>query len=370
MLHPNKIIPIAGPSITLKEVDYVSKAVRYGWYENAYKYVSEFERKFADYIGVKYALATPSCTGALHLALLAMNIKNGDEVIIPDITWAATVFPVSYVKANPVFADIDPDSWCLDPDKIEMKITKKTKAIIPVHLYGHPADMKKILSLAKKFGLKVIEDAAESVGASYFGKKTGSMGDAGCFSFHGTKTLTTGEGGMLVTNNKKIFDRAKFLSDQAKSPKKAFWNLEVGYKNKMSDIQAALGIVQLSRLDELIVKKRKIFNWYKKRLGNISGIILNCEKVDCRSSFWMVTMIVDKKYKMTKLQLMDKLLKYNVVSRPFFYPLSSLPPYRTKVNNPVAYAISEYAINLPCSLAITQEEVGYICRSLLSILSL
>src|SRR3989338_9558843 len=272
MSRQNKIIPIAGPSITQKEVDYVSKAVRYSWYENAYKYVSEFERKFADYIGVKYALATPSCTGALHLALLALGIKEGDEVILPDITWAATVFPVSYVKANPIFVDIDPNSWCIDPDGIEMKITKKTKAIIPVHLYGHPADMKKILSLAKKYRLKVIEDAAESVGASYFGKMTGSMGDVGCFSFRGTKTLTTGEGGMLVTNDRKIFERAKFLSDQAKSPKKAFWNLEVGYKNKMSDIQAALGIVQLGRIDELIIKKRKIFNLYKQNLGDIAGI--------------------------------------------------------------------------------------------------
>lgn len=370
MIHPNNKIPIAGPSITQKEVEYVAKAVKDGWYENAYKYVGEFERKFADFIGVKYALATPSCTGALHLALLALNIKEGDEVILPDITWAASVFPVSFVKAKPIFVDIEPESWCIDPDKIEGKITNKTKVIIPVHLYGHPADMKKILSLAKKYGLKVVEDAAESIGASYFGKMTGSMGDVGCFSFHGSKTLTTGEGGMLVTNNKKIYERAKFLSDQAKSPKKAFWNLEIGYKNKMSDIQAALGIVQLSRIDELITKKKEIFNWYQRGLGNIPGITLNCEKSGCKNSYWMVTIMVDKKYKMTKLQLIENLLRYNIVSRPFFYPVSSLPPYKTKVDNPVACTVSKYGVNLPCYLNITEDEVNYICKSLREILKI
>lgn len=368
MKNKKSKIAIAGPSITQREVDYVAKAVKDGWYKNAYTYVGEFERKFAAYIGVKYALATPSCTGALHLALLALHIKEGDEVILPDSTWAASVFPVSYVRANPVFVDIDKDSWCIDPERIEAKITRRTKAIIPVHLYGHPADMKKILFIAKKYKLKVIEDAAESIGATYFGKRTGSMGDAGCFSFHGTKTLTTGEGGMLVTNSSKIYERARFLSDQAKSPKKGFWNLEVGYKNKMSDIQAALGTVQLSRMNELLRRKRKIFHWYEKRLGKCTGITVNCEKPGCRNSYWMVTVVLDKKYKMSKIQLMENLLKYNIVSRPFFYPVSSLPPYKTKVDNPIASALSEYAVNLPCSLEISQDEVDYICRSLLFIL--
>lgn len=367
-MKKNFNIPIAGPSITSREVDMVTDAVLNGWYQNAYKYVSKFEQKFSQYIGVKYALATPSCTAAIHLALLALGIKEGMEVIIPDITWAATVFPVSYVRAKPVFVDVDPYTWCIDTEKIEEKITSKTKVIIPVHLYGHPAEMKKILSLAKKYNLRVVEDAAESVGASYFGKMTGSMGDIGCFSFHGTKTLTTGEGGMLVTNNRRIYETAKFLSDQAKSPQKTFWNLAVGFKNKMSDIQAALGLAQLSRIDELVEKKHKIFQWYKQRLEHIDGITLNSQSKGCINSYWMVTVIIDRIYRMDKLQLIKKLFENNINSRPFFYPVSSLPPYKSKVDNPVAYSLSKYGVNLPCSLNIKEEHVEYICLAFIKIL--
>lgn len=368
MKRPAQKILVAGPSITKKEVDYVAEAVKNSWYRNAYKCVNEFERKFADYIGVKYAIATSSCTGAIHIALLALGITKGDEVILPDITWAATAFPIMYLNAKPVFVDIDPYTWCIDPDKIENHITARTRAIIPVHLYGHPAEMNKILELAKKYNLGVVEDAAESIGALYHGKRTGSFGDFACFSFHGTKTLTTGEGGMLVTNNIKFYNKAKFLNDQAKSPTKAFWNLAVGYKYKMSDVQAALGIAQLSRINELISKKQMIFDWYKKRLSGVFGITLNTQRAGCENSYWMVTIILDKKLKIDKLQLVKRLLEYNIDSRPFFYPLSLLPPFKTKVNNPVSYNLSRYGVNLPCSLNITESEVDYICKSLMGIL--
>lgn len=368
MDRPAQKILVAGPSITQKEVDYVAEAVKTSWYRNAYKYVNEFERKFADYIGVKYAIATSSCTGALHLSLLALGLKEGDEVILPDITWAATAFPIMYLNAKPIFVDVDPYTWCIDPDKIEQKINRKTKAIIPVHLYGHPAEMGKILKLAKKYRLHTVEDSAESIGALYKGKKTGSIGDSACFSFHGTKTLTTGEGGMLVTNSPKFYNRAKFFNDQAKSPSKAFWNLDIGYKYKMSDIQAALGIVQLSRINDLLNKKRKIFNWYKKRLDHIAGITLNPQQEGCESTYWMVTIIIDRKYKIDKLKLMRKLLEHSIDSRPFFYPLSSMRPFKTNAHNRVAYSLSKFGINLPCSLTMIEDEVDYVCKCLIKIL--
>lgn len=370
MLKINKRILVSGPNITQKDIDYVAESVKYGWNENAYKYVTEFENKFKDYIGVKYALATSSCTGALHIALLALGIGSGDEVIIPDTSWIATVEPIFYVGAKPVYVDIDPETWCIDPDKIEEKITSKTKAIIPVHLYGHCSEMKKINKIAKKYHLSVIEDAAESLGGEYFGKKTGSIGDIGCFSFHGSKTLTTGEGGILLTNSQKIYNKAKFFYDHCKSSKKPFWNLGIGYKYKMSNMQAALGTSQLSHLDKMVNWKRDIFFLYQKRLKNIPGLQLNVEKPGCKNTFWMVTVILDKKFGIDKLTLISKLLEYNIDSRPFFYPLSSLPPLKTKVNNPVSYRLSKYGINLPCGQNLTEKEINYICDALLTILKI
>jgi perosamine synthetase len=364
-----KIIPITGPSITEKEVKYVSEATRNGWYKNANKYIGEFERKFSSYIGTKYAIATSSCTGALHIALASLGIGKGDEVIVPDITWIATAAAVRYVGARPVFADIEPDTWCIDPRKMEKKITKRTKAVIPVHLYGHPADMAAIMAVAKRHNLRVIEDAAESIGSLYNGRKTGSFGDFSCFSFHGTKILTTGEGGILLTNNGRLYKRAYFLSNQGKS-KKPFWNTEVGLKYKMSNMQAALGTVQLSRIEEMIGKKIEIFNWYKERLGDVPGIKLNAERPGCKNNYWMITAILDKKFGLKKEALMKKLLKYGIVSRPFFYPLSSLPPFSEKTNNSVAYSLSPYALHFPCGLNITRSQVGYVCGTLLKILKL
>ncbi len=357
-----KRIPISGPSITKREVDFVARAAKNGWYDNSDKYIREFENKFAKYIGVKYALATDSCTGAMHLALLALGIGAGEEVIVPDITWISTAAVVKYVGATPVFADIEKDTWCIDPLDIRRKITNKTKAIMPVHLYGQPADMDKVMFVAKKNNLFVVEDAAESVGSLYKNKQTGSFGDFGCFSFFGAKIMVTGEGGMLVTNNKRLFERAVFLNSQGSDPKKKFWQTEVGCKYRMSNLQAALGIAQLSRIEDIIDKKRKIFQWYKEELRNINSFQINTERPDSRNNYWMVTVVVDKKFKIKKTPLMKKLLKYNIESRPFFYPLSSMPPFKTTVENPVSYSLSDYAVNLPCALNLTRSKVKYICN--------
>lgn len=364
-----KLIPITGPSITQKEVKYVMRAAKDGWNENHKKYTNLFEEKFAKYIGRKYALATSSCTGALHLAFLALGLKKGDEVIVPNITWIASVEPLYWMGIRPVFADIDEETWCINPVDVEKKITERTKAILIVDLYGSMPDMDKILEIAKKYKLKIIEDAAEAVGSEYCGKKAGAFGDVSCFSFHGSKIITTGEGGMLLTNEKNIFEKALYFYDHCKDPKKLFWNLEIGYKYKMSNFQAACGLAQLERVKELIAKKRKIFSWYKKRLAKISGFRMNAEPKDIKNTYWMVTVVFDKKYGIIKEKLVEDLVKYGIQARPFFYPLSLLPAINAEVNTPIAVDISSRAINLPCSFAITEKQVDYVCKSLIKILN-
>jgi len=369
MKKPKKLIPVTGPWITEKEIKYVTQAAKDGWNENYRKYIDLFEKNFSKYVGRKYALATSSCTAALHLSFLSLGLKKGDEIIVPNITWIASVEPLYWMGIKPVFADIESDTWCIDPIDIEKKITKKTKAIMVVDLYGHIADMKPILKIAKKHKLKVIEDAAEAVGSEYYGKKAGSFGDVSCFSFHGSKTVVTGEGGMLLTDNKKIIEKARFYSDHCKNPKKVFWNLEIGYKYKMSNFQAACGLAQLERIEELIAKKRNIFSWYQKRLSKIPGLQLNTERPHTKNTYWMVTVVFDKKYKINKEKIMKEFLKYNIQTRPFFYPLSSLPAINCKVDTPISFNISSRAINFPCGLSLTEKQVDYICQTLVKILS-
>ncbi|MBU3934642.1 DegT/DnrJ/EryC1/StrS family aminotransferase [Patescibacteria group bacterium] len=363
-----KIIPVTGPSITKLEVRFVNEAVKNGWFENSNKYIKWFEKEFAEYIGVKYAIATSSCSGALHLALLGLGVKKGDEVIVPDITWAASAAAIKYVGAKPVFVDIDPYTWCLDPSKIERVITERTKAIMPVTIYGHPPAMNEIIDIAQKHQLYIIEDAAQSIGSKYYDKRPGSFGDAAGFSFHGTKIMTTGEGGMFVTNNKELFLKVDSLSNEGKDPNKLFWILRIGYKYKMTNLQAALGLAQLKRIDELVTKKRQIFNWYKQRLQNIDGITLNAQMPHCYNTYWMPTVIINKRYGIKKERLMKKLKEYNIISRPFFYPLSSMPPFKIKVNNPIAYNLSPYGINLPSGQNLNEQKVDYICNCLFKIL--
>lgn len=273
-----ELIPVAGPWITQKEIDYVTDAVTNAWYGNHAVYHQRFEQAFAKYVGVRYAMALPSCTSALHLSLDALGIGPGDEVISPDVTWIATTAPIKYVGAAPVFADIDPRSWCLSATSFEECITPNTKAVILVDLYGNMPDIDAIQAVAKQHNIAIIEDAAEAIGSEYKSRKAGSLGDVSTFSFHGSKTLTTGEGGMLATDREDIYERAIFLRDHGrKSGDKQFWNTEVGYKYKMSAMQAALGLAQLERVDELAARKRQIFNWYEKAHSGLDGITLNYE---------------------------------------------------------------------------------------------
>ena len=289
-----QFIPVSGPSITQKEIDYVTDAITNAWYSNANIYNDRFEKAFTEYLGVKYAIALPSCTSAIHLSLLALGVKAGDEVIVPDVTWIASAAPIDYVGATPVFADIDPKTWCLSASSLESYITPKTKAIIPVDLYGGMPDMTAILEIANRYQIPIIEDAAEAIGSEFNGRKAGSFGDTGVFSFHGSKTLTTGEGGMLVTNREDIYQRVLFLRDHGRKPgDKLFFNTEVGYKYKMSSMQAALGLAQLERIEELVDRKRQIFSWYQSELDSISGLTINYEPDNVKNTYWMVTAIFD-----------------------------------------------------------------------------
>lgn len=373
---PQRLIPVSGPSITQKEIDYVTDAVTNGWYGNANLYQSRFERAFADYLGVKHAMALPSCTSAIHLALAALGVRRGDEVIVPDITWIASSAPIDYVGATPVFADVDPVSWCLDSRSFESLITERTKAVIPVDLYGNIADWPAIVEVAKRHDVAVIEDAAEAVGAQIGEQKAGSFGDLGVFSFHGSKTLTTGEGGLLVTNDTLLFERAQVLRDHGRRPgDKAFFNREVAFKYKMSSMQAALGLAQLERIDELVARKREIFAWYAEELAGVPGVRLNAEAPGTKIVYWMVTVVLDPEIGITKDVLQERLAERGIDTRPFFHPLSSLPAYEAlpaakeaRERNRVSYALSPYALNLPSGLNLDRGMVAEVSSAVRAII--
>src|SRR5262245_37949412 len=363
---------VSGPSITQREIDYVTDAVTNAWYAKANLYHERFERAFAEYVGRRYAIALPSCTSAIHLSLAALGVGPGDNVIVPDATWIASSAPVTYVGAAPVFADMDQHTWCLSAESLEACLTPQTKAVIVVDLYGSMPDWNAILEVARRRGVAVIEDAAEAIGSEYAGRKAGGFGDASVFSFHGSKTLTTGEGGMLLTDDEELYRRALFLRDHGRKPgDRMFFNHEVAYKYKMSSMQAALGLAQLERIEELLAKKQQIFSWYKRELNGVEGVSLNYEAPETRNIFWMVTVVLDPRLGIGKERLMELLDAHNIDTRPFFFALSSIPAYRDTVQaeaarerNHVAYRVTPYGLNLPSGLNLTEEKVVYVCESL------
>jgi len=359
-----KKIPMARPSITEKEIDYVNDAIRTGWGETCYDYIKKFEDKFKEYIGSKFSLATSSCTGAINLAFATIGLKPGDEVIVSEISWITAVTPITYFGAKPVFVDILKDSWCIDPKKIEEAITDKTKAIMPTNIYGNLAEMDEIMKIAKKHNLYVIEDSAEALGSEYKGKKVGSIGNMGVFSFHGAKTCTTGEGGMLVTDDEELFKKAQTLNNGGrKVDGKMFYAEIIGYKYKMSNFQAALGLAQIERVKELVERKRQIFYEYQKNLSNLP-ISMNPEPSYTKNSFWLPTVIFDKSLNINRDELMKFFKEKNVDIRPFFYPTSSMPMFMPNKNNKVAYDIYLRGINLPSYHNITSEEIKFVCDGL------
>ena len=370
-------IPVAGPWVTEKEVRYAADAAANGWYASHGFYPDRFEKGFAEYLGVAHATSLPSCTSALHLALAGLGIGPGDEVIVPDATWIATSAPVSYVGATPVFADVDEQSWCLDGAALERAITPRTKAVIVVHLYGNMADMDTIMDVAKRHHIAVIEDAAEAIGSEYRGRKAGAFGDAATFSFHGSKTLTTGEGGMLVTSRNDLFARVLRLRDHGREPgDRLFVNQEVAYKYKMSALQAAFGLGQLERIEELVARKRELFTWYARHFSGINGISLNHEAPTTKNTYWMVTAVFNRGLGLRKEDVIAELRCRNIDSRPFFSPLSSLPAYRDlggagrwNLSNPISYDIGARAVNLPSGFNMTEALVERVVGAIHEIMS-
>jgi perosamine synthetase len=326
---------------------------------------------------MKYCLPTAHGTDAIHLALLALNIGPGDEVIVPDITWVASAAPIHYVGAVPIFADIDRKDWCLSPESFEKSITAKTKAVIVVDLFGTMPRMDEIRKISREYEIPIIEDAAEAMGAEYKNKKAGTFGEIAVFSFNATKIMIAGQGGMLATNKKRIYERAKKLwhHGMVEYHKKTYWSEEIGFNYQWTNMQAALALAQLQRLDELVDRKRRAFNWYCEGLKDIDGLQFNYEASNTKSTFWIATAIIDKKYHLKKEQIINRLKPYGIDGRPFFYPISSMPAYAQycrgkdmKNLNPVSYEISPYGICLPSAANITKSDVDYVCDCLKKIL--
>lgn len=350
------------PSITELEVGLAEDAARHGWGARCYDYIHRFEADFAAYSGAAHAIATSSCTGAMEMGLAALGIGPGDEVILADTNWIATAAPIVHLGATPVFVDILPDSWCLDPAQVAAAITPRTRAIVATHLYGNLCDMDALLPLARDHGLHLIEDAAEALGARHQGRQAGSMGAFGTFSFHGTKTLTTGEGGMFITSDTALFERVTTLSNhgRAKGQDRQFWADVVGYKFKMSNVQAALGVGQLQRIAELTDRKHAILSAYKARLLRLSGVTMNPEPTNTRNGAWMPTVVFDAALGITREDLQAAFEAADIDARVFFWPLSEQPMF-PPADTANSHDICGRAINLPSYHDMTGADIDRVC---------
>lgn len=365
----NKKISFAGPSITEQEAELVLDAVRNGWYENYDGYIRQLEKEFAEYIGVKYAIATFCCTHALHLACAALGLKAGDEVIVTDFSWVATAYTVAYTGATCVFADITPDTWTIDPACVKKAVTPRTKAIMLVHTFGHPAEMDEIMAIAKEHGLAVIEDAAPSIGAEYKGQKAGSFGDFSCFSFQGGKMTVSGEGGVLLTNDKALYDRALLLANMGRTDSQAvFWSDGIGYEYVMNNLTASLALAQLRRVDELMQKKRDLFAAYYSRLKDADGVQMAAEKPYCRSNCCYPSILLPEVTREQRDAILLGLKRENIHARPGFPQMSRFPVFEQRFPNPVALRVEERGISLPSALNMTQEDVAFVSDTLVDLL--
>jgi perosamine synthetase len=361
-----KKISFAGPSITQKEIDYVIDGAKNGFYETFDQHVIKLEKTVAGYLGRKHALATHTGTLALHLSNTSLGLKKGDEVICTDFSWVATAYSILYTGAQPVFVDIDPDTWCIDPAKIRKAITPRTKAIMLVHSFGIPADMDEIMEIAREFKLKVIEDACPALGAEYKGKKVGSFGDFGCFSFHGGKIAVSGEGGMLTTDDDDLYEKAKLYSSMGRTDSKAvFWSDYVGYQYTMANLTASLALAQVERIEELVAIKRQIFKWYEERLKGIDSIKLITEKTGTKANYCYPSILLENQVKTNR----DDVLKYfkseNIHARPAFPRMSLFPTLKHRYSNPVAEKVEKRGMSLPSAANISEDDVDFVCNKLI-----
>ncbi|KEI12870.1 perosamine synthetase [Clostridium novyi B str. ATCC 27606] len=365
------MIPLCIPDIRGNEWKYVKECIDTNWVSSVGSYVNLFEERFAEYLSAHSAVVTVNGTAAIELALLTLGIGLEDEVIVPSMTFISPVNTVKYVGATPVFCDVCRDTFVMDTSKIEELITPKTKAIIPVHIYGHPVDMDKVMELAKKYNLYVIEDATEALGSKYKGKSVGTIGDIGAFSFNGNKLITTGAGGMLVTNSEEYGSRAKFLSTQTKVvlDNKAFYHPEVGYNFRMPNLLAAFGVAQLENINEYLKIKKENAYYYNKLLKDVKGITLPIEKEWAKNCYWLYSILVEDDFKVTRDELIKILSENGIESRPFFMPVHDMPPYVDCLHGSmnVTNEISAKGINIPSSVSLTKENIEFICSVIKSI---
>jgi len=362
--------PIMQPLLNGNELAYLSDCINTGWISSQGAYVKRFEKEFAGYCGAQYPVAVSNGTVALHLALAAFDIKAGDEVIVPDLTFAASINAIIYTGATPVIVDVDRTTWTISVNDIERNITPRTRAIMPVHLYGHASHLDEIMDLAKKHNLLVIEDAAEAIGGKYKGKHVGSFGDAATFSFFGNKTITTGEGGMVFFKDKKAYDKAVILRDHGMSKEKKYWHDLVGFNYRMTNMQAAIGCAQLERIDEFVTAKKKLAAFYNKVLLETGSFIIPPQESWAVNGYWLYTAILKDNANISRDVLMEKMLKNGVETRPAFYPLHEMPPYKNypgKSSFQNSKYISGQGISFPSSVNITAEELDNIAHALHSI---
>ncbi len=362
--RPAEFIPIYEPTLGAEEEAYLLDTIRSGWISSNGRYIREFEERFAAFCGVAHGVSVSNGTTALHLILHALGIGRGDEVIVPALTFVASANTVAYTGATPLFADVDPETWTIDPAAVAALITPRTKAIMPVHIYGHPAPMAALQQLADAHKLFLVEDAAEAHGAQIGARRTGALATAGAFSFFANKIITTGEGGMVTTADADLAARCRMLRDHAMPPERRYWHDELGFNYRMTNLQAAVGVAQMARIDGFIARKRAIAQRYNAGLAGIPGLTLPVERAGYTNVYWMYSILVDQPFPLTRDELLPALRAHNIDSRPFFHPLDTLPPYRRATPCPTALCLSRQGLNLPSAPSLTDAQVDRICALL------
>lgn len=359
----NILYPVYKPSLNGNEKKYVMECLDSTWISSKGKFISEFENRFAEYLGVKYAASVSNGTVALHVALLALGIGSGDEVIVPTFTYIASVNAITYTGAKPVFVDSDSRHWQMSVDDVKKKITNKTKAILAVHLYGHPCDIEELRKIADENKLFLIEDTAEALGSEYEGKKVGTFGDISTFSFFGNKTITTGEGGMVATNDAELHTKAVRIKGQGLADHREYWHDIIGYNYRMTNICAAIGFAQLENVNEVISRKRKIAEWYKNGLKNLPLVFHDEINGKFFSTYWMISILA--KDELTRDNLRNHLARHGIETRPAFNPVHLMPMYfQENQHFPVAEDLGKRGINLPSYPGLNEEDVRFICKNI------
>jgi perosamine synthetase len=360
-------IPVAEPLLGDKELAYVVDCVKSGWISSLGKYVQDFEQRFADYCGVRYGVATCNGTVALHLLAATLDFGPGDEVIMPSLTFVATANAIRYCGATPVFVDSEDSTWNIDPKVVAAAITPRTRAIMAVHLYGHPADMDALRTIANDHDLLLLEDAAEAHGATYKGRRSGGLSDAAIFSFYGNKIITTGEGGILVTDNPAWAERAFFLENQGRKKGNPYYHPELAYNYRMTNVQAAIGLAQLERIEELIAIRRRSAACYQQRLAGVTGLTLPPEASWAENVYWMYSVIIEDEFGLTRDEVRTEMEARGIETRPFFHPIHALPMYNTGQSLPVAENLARRGLNLPSGATLTPEQIDRVCDTLINL---